>query len=141
MLPLLHLIQEEKGYISKQAMEWVAEKLEVVPIAVYEVVTFYPMFREKPIGLCHVKVCRTLSCALRGSHKVCEILQKELNCPIGETSSDGNYTLEFAECMACCGTAPVVHVDDQLYENVTPDKAVQLAKTIKDIAKRKRDNA
>ena len=69
VLPLLHLIQEEQGYLSKDAIEWVATKLELAPINVLEVATFYPMFRLEPVGRCHIKVCRTLSCALRGGYR------------------------------------------------------------------------
>lgn len=103
-LPLLHLAQEELGYVTDAAMKWIAAKLGIEPINVYEVVTFYPMFRLAPIGRRHVKVCRTLSCALRGSYKTMEALEKEFGCRRGETSADGNVTLEFVECMACCGT-------------------------------------
>lgn len=122
-LPLCHLIQEEQGYLSKDAVEWIAAKLDLQPIQVWEVVTFYPMFRREPIGKVHVKVCRTLSCALRGSYKTCEKLEQALDCKRGETSHDGNYTIEFVECIADCGYAPVVQVDDKMYENVTPDAA------------------
>ena len=70
-LPLLHLVQEEQGYISSAAIEWIAQKLELQPINVYELVTFYPMFRQQPIGRRHIKVCRTLSCALAGGYRTC----------------------------------------------------------------------
>ena len=76
-LPLLHLIQEDVGYIPQEAIEWVAARLELQPINVYEVVTFYPMFRQKPIGRRHVKVCRTLSCALLGAYRTCEAFERE----------------------------------------------------------------
>lgn len=130
-LPLLHLAQEELGYISDAAMKWIAAKLEIEPINVYEVVTFYPMFRLAPIGKRHVKVCRTLSCALRGSYKTMEALEKEFGCKRGETSADGNVTLEFVECLACCGTGPVVQVDDLLYEKVIPERVPELAAKIR----------
>jgi len=131
MLMVLHAIQEETGYISKEAVEWTAQKLEVAPIAVFEVLTFYPMFRQAPIGRRHVKVCRTLSCALRGAYKVCDTLQEELKCGLGKTSEDGNFTVEFVECIAACGSAPVVQVDTQLIENVSPEKAHDLAARLK----------
>ncbi len=131
-LPLLHLAQEELGYITDAAMKWIASKLGIEPINVYEVVTFYPMFRLAPIGRRHVKVCRTLSCALRGSYKTMEAFEKEFGCKRGETSADGNFTLEFVECLACCGTGPVVQVDHLLYEKVTPDTVPALAKKIRE---------
>jgi NADH-quinone oxidoreductase subunit E len=127
LLMVLHAIQEDQGFIGKEAMEWTAQKLGLAPIAVFEVVTFYPMFRQAPIGRRHVKVCRTLSCALRGAYKVCATLQAELACPLGGTSANGDFTLEFVECVAACGSAPVVMVDDQLHENVTVEKSGDFA--------------
>jgi NADH-quinone oxidoreductase subunit E len=130
-LPLLHLIQEDVGYIPPEAIEWVAAKLELQPINVYEVVTFYPMFRQKPIGRRHVKVCRTLSCALMGGYKTCATFEKEFNTHLGEISPDGEVTIEFVECLASCGTAPVVMIDDELHEKVDVAKAVALASQIR----------
>ena len=138
VLPLLHLIQEDAGYISQEAIEWVATKLELQPINVYEVVTFYPMFRQKPIGRRHIKVCRTLSCALMGGYKTCEAFEKEFNTHRGEISPDGEVTIEFVECLASCGTAPVVMIDDDLHEKVDVAKAKALSDQIKaDAAKRR----
>lgn len=131
VLMLLHAIQEEHGYITKEAIEWVANKLDLEPINIYELVTFYPMLRERPIGRKHIKVCRTLSCALRGSYKLCEKLQEELECPLNETSPDGEYFIEFVECIASCGTAPVVQVNEVLYENVRPEKAKDFIEKIR----------
>ncbi|MBX3736683.1 MAG: NAD(P)H-dependent oxidoreductase subunit E [Candidatus Didemnitutus sp.] len=134
-LPLLHLIQEDAGYISDAAIEWVAAKLELQPINVYEVVTFYPMFRRKPIGRRHIKVCRTLSCAIMGGYKVCERFEKEFDTHRGEISPDGEVTIEFVECLASCGTAPVVMIDDHLHEKVDDAKVKQLADQIRTEAK------
>ena len=131
MLPLLHLIQEDAGYISDAAIEWVAQKLELQPINVYEVVTFYPMFRRKPIGRRHIKVCRTLSCALLGGYKTCEAFEKEFNTHRGEVSPDGEVTIEFVECLASCGTAPVVMIDDDLHEKVDAARAKELSAQIR----------
>lgn len=130
-LPLLHLIQEDIGYIPEEAIVWIADKLELQPINVYEVVTFYPMFRRKPIGRRHIKVCRTLSCALMGGYKTCETFEKEFATHRGEVSPDGEVTVEFVECLASCGTAPVVLIDDDLYENVDAAKAKVISAQIK----------
>jgi NADH-quinone oxidoreductase subunit E len=135
-LPLLHLIQEDVGYIPEDAIPWVATKLEIQPINVYEVVTFYPMFRQKPIGRRHIKVCRTLSCALVGGYKTCDAFQKAFNTHLGEVSPDGEVTVDFVECLASCGTAPVVLIDDDLYEKVDVAKAQQLSAQIKSEAGR-----
>lgn len=137
-LPLLHLIQEDAGYISDAAIEWVAAKLELQPINVYEVVTFYPMFRRKPIGRRHIKVCRTLSCAIMGGYKVCERFEHEFNTHRGEISPDGEVTVEFVECLASCGTAPVVMIDDHLHTNVDDAKVKQLADQIRAEAKQRK---
>jgi NADH-quinone oxidoreductase subunit E len=134
-LPLLHLIQEDVGYIPEDAITWIAAKLELEPINVYEVVTFYPMFRRQPIGRRHIKVCRTLSCALLGGYKTCATFEKEFNTHCGEVSPDGEVTVEFVECLASCGTAPVVLIDDDLYEKVDEARAKQISDQIKAEAK------
>jgi len=130
-LPLLHLVQEDQGYISTEAIEWIAAKLELQPINIYELVTFYPMFRQKPIGRRHIKVCRTLSCALVGGYKVCDTFKQEFNCGLNEVSPGGDVTIEFVECLASCGTGPVVMIDDTLHEKVNPARAKELAAQIK----------
>ena len=136
MLPLLHLAQERLGWVSKEVMEWVAPKLDVAPMQVYEVVTFYPMFRQKPIGKQHVRVCRTLSCALRGSYHTMEALEKEFGFKRGETSADGAVTLEFVECIAQCGPGPVVQTSDALFENVAGETKVgELVKHLRETVK------
>jgi NADH-quinone oxidoreductase subunit E len=130
-LPLLHLIQEDIGYLPERTEEWVAAKLGLEPINVYEVITFYPMFRRKPIGRRHIKVCRTLSCALVGGYKTCAQFEQEFNTHRGEVSPDGEVTIDFVECLASCGTAPVVLIDDDLHEKVDCAKAKALSAQIK----------
>jgi NADH-quinone oxidoreductase subunit E len=138
-LPLLHLVQEDIGYISNEAIEWIAEKLELQPINVYEVVTFYPMFRQHPIGKHHIRVCRTLSCALGGAYPLCAKMKKEFGCDDHGHSPDGEVTVEFVECLASCGSAPVMMVGDTLFENVNEAKSDQIVKEIRsgEIAKYK----
>ena len=126
-LMLLHALQEHFGFLSKEAMEWTATKLELQPINIYELVTFYPMFRQSPQGKYRLKVCRTLSCALGGSHK----LHKYLCARLGlnshghgpQTTKDGKFTVEFVECLASCGTAPVMMCNDEFHEGVSEQKA------------------
>lgn len=126
-LPLLHLVQEDLGYIPDEAIEWIAAKLELVPINVYELVTFYPMFRRRPIGRRHVRVCRTLSCALVGAYPVCDAFRAEFgNVPLGAVSAGGEVTVEFVECLASCGTGPVAMVDDVLHEKLDVAKVKSL---------------
>jgi NADH-quinone oxidoreductase subunit E len=121
-LMLLHALQEHFGWISKEAMEWTAAKLGLQPINVYELVTFYPMFRQEPLGKTHIKVCRTLSCALAGSAEVrkhfCDKLGLDSHAHVPQTTPDGKFTVEFVECLASCGTAPVVLVNETLHEKV-----------------------
>ena len=129
-LPLLHLFQEQFGYISDETIVWIAEKLEIEPINVLELVTFYPMFRQKPIGKFHLKVCRTLSCALGGSHELhhhlCQKLGLNAHGHGAQTTADGRFTVEFVECLASCGTAPVMMVNDDFHEAVTPARADEI---------------
>jgi len=134
VLPVLHRVQADQGFISNDAIEWVADRLEIEPINVYEVVTFYPHFRQKPIGKRHIRLCRTLSCALMGSYNVAETLKEEFKCGMNEVSPDGEVTIEFVECLASCGTGPVLLLDDDLYENVTEARAREIAQQIRDEA-------
>ncbi len=129
-LPLLHLWQEQFGYLSDEAVDWIAAKLELEPINVLELVTFYPMFRQQPAGRTHLRVCRTLSCAMAGAYPLMAKLAGLTNIdrehqgtglhnPVS-ISPDGNYSIEFVECLASCGSGPVCMVDDNLYEQLSP---------------------
>ena len=131
-LPLLHLWQEHFGFISDEGVTWIAAKLGLEPINILELVTFYPMFRQAPAGRKHIRVCRTLSCAMAGAYPLMENLARLTKIDRDDThdpvavSSDGNYSIEFVECLASCGTAPVCMVDDELRETVTPESAPDL---------------
>jgi len=129
-LMVLHAIQDHAGWISPEAIEWTAKKLELEPINIYELVTFYPMFRQEKAGTYQFKICRTLSCALGGSHELREYVCKKLGLNSAQhglqTTPDGKFTVEFVECLASCGTPPVVMVNDAFYEGVTNQKADQL---------------
>ena len=129
-LMLLHAFQERFGFISRQAVEWTATKLELQPINIYELVTFYPMFHRKQVGKFHLKVCRTLSCALGGSYKLHEHFCRRLGLDPGahgpQTTKDGKFTVEFVECLASCGTAPVMMCNDSFHEAVSDKKADEI---------------
>ncbi len=138
-LPLLHLLQREFGYISDDAISWVAEKLGTEPIKILELVTFYPGFRQKAPGKYHIRVCRTLSCAMAGCHqtmeKICELAGIDRSSvshhdPIA-VSTDGKFSIEFAECLASCGTGPVCLVEDDFHEDVKPENTEQLLEKYK----------
>ena len=132
-LMFLHALQEHFGHISDEAVEWTARKLGLTPINVHELVTFYPMFRQQPLGKTHVKVCRTLSCALAGGAEVrahfCEKLGLDAHAHAPQTTPDGKFTVEFVECLAACGSAPVVLVNEDLHEKVTAAKADDILRT------------
>jgi len=122
-LMVLHAIQEKFGWISQEAVEWTAQKLELQPINVYELVTFYPMLRSEPMGKFQIKICRTLSCALGGAYELREHLCKRLGLDAHahgpQTTKDGKFTVEFVECLASCGTPPVIMCNDAFYEKVS----------------------
>ena len=131
IMMLLHFIQREQGHLPLEAQEWVAERLNLTPIQVREVVTFYPFYREQSIGRRHIRVCRTLACALRGAYRVREQFCTEFETDPDAVSPDGRVTVEFAECLASCGTAPVALVDDDLHENLTIEDVKALCQQIK----------
>ncbi len=135
-MPLLHLWQEHFGFISDEGVQWIAAKLNLQPINILELVTFYPMFRRERAGKTHTRVCRTLSCAMAGSDRLMEKFcaatgierrphSDGMHNPIS-VSTDGNYSIEFVECLASCGTAPVCMVNQELHENVQLDRAADL---------------
>ena len=126
-LMVLHELQEHFGWISEDAIEWTAKKLDLKPINIFELVTFYPMFRQEPAGKYQFKVCRTLSCALGGSDKLhqhlCEKFGLDAHQHGLQTTSDGRFSVEFVECIASCGTAPVMAMNEDFHENVSPESA------------------
>ena len=137
-MPLLHLWQAHFGFIGDEAINWIAAKLGLEPINILELVTFYPMFRRQNAGRTHIRVCRTLSCAMAGSYRLMEnfcaaagISREAQHSPNGmhnpvSVSADGNYSIEFVECLASCGTAPVCMINEDLHENVDLNSAANL---------------
>ncbi len=126
-LMVLHAIQEKFGWISQDAILWAARKLELPPINLFEILTFYPMLRQQPMGRYQLKVCRTLSCALGGAYglhrHLCDRLGLDAHAHGPQTTKDGRFTVEFVECLASCGTAPVMMCNDHFHEGVTLEKA------------------
>ena len=125
-LMVLHAIQEQFGWISREAVLWTAKKLELQPINIQEILTFYPMLRQEPMGKYQIKVCRTLSCALGGAYELrehfCQKFGLDAHKHGAQTTADGKFTVEFVECLASCGTAPMIQVDREYHENLTRDK-------------------
>jgi NADH-quinone oxidoreductase E subunit len=122
VLPVLWMVQEEQGYISEESMKYVAELLSVPFGHILGVVTFYTMYHSKQTGKHHIEVCTNISCMLRGSDKVVEHLERRLGIEMGQTSKDKKWTLSEVECMGSCGTAPMIAVGEEYYENLTPEK-------------------
>ena len=122
MVPVLHLVQNERGgWLDGESQAWVAEFLSVTPMEVWEVVTFYPMLHDKPVGKHVIHVCRTLSCDACGARDLWQHLKGRLKVARGETTEDGKFTLRSAECLASCGTAPAFLLDGERHEGLALD--------------------
>lgn len=140
-LPLLHFWQNHFGYVDDSGIEWIAARLELQPINIYELVTFYPWFRREAAGKTIIRVCRTLACAMAGSYDVKEKFCSAVGLdPHAEhhgfgcappTTPDGKFSVEFVECLASCGSAPVALINDDLYENIAPDAVKGIVEKLK----------
>ncbi len=127
LLPLLHIAQAESdGWLSVPVMDRVAEILNLQPIEVYEVASFYSMYQLHPIGKCLIEVCRTSSCWLRGANDIVAHIEQKLGIKNGETTSDGKFTLRTVECLGSCGTAPMLQIGEKYYEDLTTEKVDQI---------------
>ena len=121
VMSALMIVQEEHGYLTKELMDAVASYLGMPAIAVYEVSTFYSMYEHKPLGRHLVNVCTNISCKLRDSAAVVAYLEKKLAITLGETTSDGRFTLRAVECLGACVNAPMMQVNKDYHENLTAD--------------------
>jgi NADH-quinone oxidoreductase subunit E len=127
LLPLLHLAQEENGgWLSVEAMDQVAGLLQLKPIEVYEVATFYSMYNLKPVGKYLFEVCQTGPCMLKGSDEIISYIKQKLDIGVGETTSDGMFTLKTVECLGACGYAPMMQMGKYYKEHLTPEKVDQI---------------
>lgn len=131
MVPVLRRVQTERGWIDAEARDWVAGFLSVTPMEVHEVATFYPMLYTEPVGRHVVHVCRTLSCDMCGARELWKHLKGKLGVERNGTTDDGRYTLRGAECLASCGTAPVMLVNNVRYEHVTNAQADEILEAAK----------
>jgi NADH-quinone oxidoreductase subunit E len=126
-IPVLHLCQNANdNWVSPEVIQFVSERLELSAAHVQGVVTFYTLFNQHRPGKHQIWVCRTLSCALRGSDAILEHCQRRLGVGVGQTTADGKFTLRTAECLASCGSAPMMQVDKTYYENLTPEKVDEI---------------
>lgn len=131
LLPTLWIAQKQFGWISQKVMEYVGQLLDLPPIKVYEVVTFYTMYNQKPVGKYHIQLCRTLSCELCGKAEILKHLKNKLGIKAGETTADGKFTLSEVECLGSCGTAPMMQLNDDYYENLSAAKVDEILNGLK----------
>ena len=123
LLPVLHLAQEEfGGWLSVEVMDYVASLLDIQPIEVYEVATFYSMYNLKPVGKFVFEVCQTGPCMLNGSDQIIDYIKEKLNIKVGETTKDGLFTLKTVECLGACGYAPMMQMGKTYREHLTKEK-------------------
>lgn len=133
VMPLLDIAQRQNGgHLTIEIMEYIADYLGMAPIKVQEVATFYTMYNHKPVGRHHVQVCGTTPCWLRGSDDIIKACKKHLGINMGETTADGEFTLSEVECAGACVNAPVFAVNDDYYEDLTADSAVEILKALKE---------
>jgi len=130
LLPVLYLAQREFGHVSVDAMEYVAGLVGVSPARVYEVATFYTMYNKQPVGKYFIQVCANISCALRGGMALFGYLSKKLGIAEGQTTQDGRFTLVKVECLGACGNAPMMQINDDYYEDLTPAKVDEILKSL-----------
>ena len=126
IMPTLWLAQEEFGWLSHDVLAYVAELLELSPAFVASVASFYTMYYRRPMGKHHVQVCTNLSCALVGSDRILDCLRRRLGIDVGQTTADGRFSLSEVECLASCGTAPMMQIDDDYWENLSPERTLEI---------------
>lgn len=131
VLPLLWLVQEQEGWVSKDAMHYVAAKVGIEPTAVYEVVSFYTMFNREKIGKHHIQVCNNACCRLRDADWLVGYLKEKLGVEVGQMTPDGKFQLSTVECLASCGTAPMMQINDDYYENLDAKKVDEILAKLK----------
>ena len=138
LLPILHIAQAEfGGWLSPETMDYVASILNIKPIEVYEVASFYSMYNLKHVGKCLLEVCRTSSCWTRGAEDVVRHLEKKLGIKEGETTADGMFTIKTVECLGSCGSAPMLQCGASYHENLTMEKVDNLLEEYRAIGKQR----
>lgn len=131
LLPILHEIQKKHRYISDYAQQEVSRHLNIQPVEVYSVITFYSFLNSEPKGRNIVRICRTVSCEMKGKEVIEKTIERELGIKIGETTKDKKFTVEYANCLGLCDVAPAMSINDRVYTRLTPEKAVQLLNEVK----------
>jgi len=126
ILPLMFIVQRERGYLDPPGIAYLAKRLSLRITDIWEVATFYSMLHTKPIGKYHIQICRTLSCKIMGADKITKHCADKLGIKPGETTADGRFTISEVECLGSCGTAPMFQVNFDYHENLTPEKIDQI---------------
>ena len=131
ILPSLHLVQKQYGWVPDEGIVYVAKLVGVSPARVQGVATFYTMYNRKPVGKYHVQICRNIACSVMGAEHLIDHVAKKLGVKPGQTTADGKFTLAKVECLGACGTAPVMMVNDDYYESLTPSKVDEILDSLK----------
>lgn len=131
LLKILQEIQRKYSYISDFAQQEVARVMDIHPVEVYGVVTFYSFLHSKPRGKNIIRLCRTISCNMKGHKNIEDAIKKELGINFGETTKDRKITLEFTNCLGMCDAAPAMLINEKVYTNLTPEKAINIINEIK----------
>ncbi len=126
IIPCLYKLQEKRGWISPEQIGQLAVAMDIPPVQINEVMKFYTMFNQQPVGKLHVQVCNNISCTMNGSRELTDHLCKTFNVKSGEVSSDGRVTVSKVECLGSCDTAPMMQINDEYYENLTPESATKI---------------
>ena len=126
ILPLMFIVQRERGYLDAPAVAYLAERLDLRTTDIWEVATFYSMIYTKPVGKYHIQVCKTLSCKLLGSEEITKRCSEKLGIRLGETTPDGKFSLSEVECLGSCGTAPMFQINFDYHENLTLERVDQI---------------
>jgi len=126
ILPLMFIVQRERGYLDPPGVSYLANRLSLRITDIWEVATFYSMINTKPVGKYHIQVCKTLSCKLLGANKITEHCANKLGIKPGETTADGKFSLSEVECLGSCGTAPMFQINFDYHENLTTGKVDQI---------------
>lgn len=122
LIPLLFLMQRERGYVDPPAVNYLAKRLNLEISDIWETATFYTMLNMRPVGRHHIQICKTLSCKIMGEPQITEHICNKLGIHAGETTSDGKFTVSLVECLGSCGTAPMMQIGFDYYENLTTEK-------------------
>ncbi len=133
VMPALYIAQEELGWISPDAVEWVAARLDLPTSHVFEVASFYTMYYKRPVGKFHIQICRTISCHILGAPKLVKRLKERFGVTAGEITSDGMWSYEEVECLGSCGTAPMCQINDRFFENLTDERLDEILNQIAEV--------